>query len=112
MSVTEEIARLTKYIKERKLNLPEVVYLSDEGVRQAHKRLDELEATLELEAQAKLKRDAEEAMRISKSSELLQDLNKDISTIIDTFESKFTALHPSHKPRYMEVMKELKKLRR
>ncbi len=113
MSATlTEIKRLEIYQKEQEKNLPYAVLQADAGYKASFERLDELNAILAKEELAKAESAEKEAVRIAESKELLESINADISKIIDEFDTKFTNLHPSHKPRFLEIMKELKKLKR
>ena len=112
VEVKIEMKRLDLFIVDRHNNLPEVVFLSDTGVEASKKRLKELDKLLVAAKKEEERLAAIEAEKIAISLELLEDILTDVSNIIDTFEDKFSKLHLHHKGRYMEVLTQLKKIRR
>jgi len=102
-----EIRALEAFIHDKKLNLPEVLFLSSDEVKKAYKEIDKLQVVLtdvaKIEEAARVKDEMEKA----KSAELFKVMLTDTRVILEDLKTKFSTLHPSFKPRYFEIVKSL-----
>lgn len=110
--ILQEMQQMEAYLKERKLNLPEVIFLSDNSVHTANKRLKELQTELDKQMALTEEQQRIEQESIDKSTALLNGILDEVREIIVSLDDKSMKLHSIHRGRFLEVSKSLKQLLR
>lgn len=110
--ILQEMHQMEAYLKERKLNLPEVIFLSDNGVQTANKRLRALQIQLDEQMALTVEQQAQEQKKIDASEVLLLSLLTKIRTVSDLMDTESAKLHHTHRGRFLEANSTLKQILR
>ena len=110
-NLIQEQKRLEAYLKDRKLNLPEIIYLDDHSVKVAVKRLKELSELIADEKERESIIKAEQAEEIEASRVLLESNIQALRDVKQLFKDSFTDLHPQSRARSLEITQAISGLR-